>query len=192
MAANDILIEYAATQEFNVTASHSPADPATDYTIASPTPVNNVLTQAGVASAAARQSNKADLGAKRSPLYECWASVDYTGETPAAGTVDYYWAPSTHTTPANGNVAGNSGVDADAPDGVTETGMTLAEFLKRCIFIGSLITTDSTTVQAGFVGYLASPSRYGQMVVVNNGGDAFEADDVESAVFLNPVHSEVA
>jgi len=190
MANNDILIEYGTQQEFNVTAAFSPADAGTDYTIGTPT--NNVLTLSAVADGAGRQSDKADLGAKRAPLWECFCSVDYTGETPAAGTIDIYWAPSTSGTQATGNVAGNSGADGAAPDGVTETGMTLAEFLDRCIKIGSLITTDSTTVQAGAAGYLVNPSRYGQIVLVNNGGDAFEADNVEMAVFLNPINPEVA
>ena len=95
---------------FFVTASFSPADSGTDWTIGSPTDV--VLTLSSVADAAGRQSTQVDLGATRSATYEVLGCVDFTGETPgASGTIDYYWAPSTSGTAANGNVAGNSGAD---------------------------------------------------------------------------------
>ena len=170
---------------FFVTGSFSPADSATNWTIGTPTDV--VLTLSAVADAAGRQSTKVDLGAARSSLYEVLGCVDFTGETPAAsGTVDYYWAPSTSATGANGNVAGNSGVDGAAPDGALGS-VTLAEFLLQCQYIGSLATHDGAAVQNGLVGVFSPSSRYGQLIVVNNSGDAFEADDVEMHQVFNPI-----
>jgi hypothetical protein len=151
-----------------------------------------VLTLSGVASAAGRQSDKVDLGATRAPAYEVLGCVDFTGETPSAtGRIDYYWAPSTSGTQANGNVAGNSGADGAAPDGALGS-ITLAEFLKQCDFIGSLFTHDGAVVQNGLVNPRWSPSsRYGELVVVNNGGDNFEADDVEMHQVFNPIVEEI-
>lgn len=171
---------------FGVTASFSPADAGTQWAAA----ITDALTLSAVANGAGRQSAKADLGATRARRYAVFGCVDFTGETPTAGgTVDYYWAPSTSGTAANGNVAGNSGGDAAAPDGALGS-ITLAEFIRQCIPIGSLIVHDGASVQNGFVGFFTAPSRYGQLIVVNNSGDAFEADDVEAHQVLVPVIDE--
>jgi len=187
--ANEILQKVGTQIRFCVAASLSPADAGTNWTIGTPTDV--ALTLAGVASAAGRQSAKVDLGEKRAAAYEVLGCVDYTGETPSAtGHIAYYWAPSTSATAANGNVAGNSGGDAAAPDGALGS-ITLTEFIAQCIFIGHLRTHDGASVQNGFVGILRPTSRYGQLIVVNNGGDAFEEDDVEMHQVLNPIVDEV-
>lgn len=187
MAAGDNLIDFGGTQiRFFVTGSFSPADAATNWTIGTPTDV--ALTLASVADAAGRQSAKVNLGDPRPEFYEVLGCVDYTGETPTAGgRIDYYWAPSTSSTAANGNVAGNSGGDAAAPDGALGS-ITLAEFLLQCDFIGSLYVHDGAVVQNGLVNPRWTPSsQYGQLVVVNNGGAAFEADDVEMHQVFNPL-----
>ena len=174
---------------FFVTGSFSPVDAATNWTIGTPTDV--VLTLSAVADAAGRQSTKVDLGENRARQYACFGCVDFTGETPTAGgTVDYYWAPSTITTQGSGNVAGNSGADAAAPGGALGS-ITLAEFLLQCQFIGSLVVHDGAVVQNGYVGTFSPAERFGQLVVVNNSGDAFEADDVEMHQVLNPIVDEV-
>ena len=149
------------------------------------------ISLASLADGSGRQSDKVDLGSTRAVAYELPGCVDFTGETPSAtGRVDYYWAPSTSTTQGNGNVAGNSGADAAAPDGALGS-ITLAEFLRQCIPIGSLFTHDGASVQNGFVGVLRPTGRYGQLIVVNESGDAFEADDVEAHQVLNPIIDEV-
>lgn len=189
--ANEILRKVDTPQiRFFVTGSFSPVDAATNHTIGTPTDV--VLTLSAVANGAARQSDKVDLGALRAPAYEVLGCVDYTGETPSAtGQTDYYWAPSTSTTQANGNVAGNSGADGACPNGALGS-ITLAEFLRQCDFIGSLFTHDGAVVQNGLVNPRWSPSsRYGQLIVVNNGGDVYEADDVEMHQVFNPIVDEV-
>lgn len=170
---------------FFVTGSFSPADSGTNWTIGTPTDV--ALTLSAVANGAGRQSAKVDLGATRATSYEVLGCVDFTGETPTAGkTIDYYWAPSTDSDAGDGNVAGNSGADAAAPDGALGS-ITLAEFLLQCQYIGSLTVHDGASVQNGLVGVFAPSSRYGQLIVVNNSGGAFEADDVEMHQVFNPI-----
>lgn len=187
--ANEILLKLKTQIRFFVTGSFSPADPATNWTIGTPTDV--VLTLSGVATAAGRQSNKVDLGATRAPEYEVLGCVDFTGETPTVGAVvEYFWAPSTSGTAADGNIAGNSGVDGAAPDGALGS-ITLDEFLKQCQYIGSLVVHDGAVVQNGFVGRFSPSSRYGQLVVVNRSGDVFETDDVEMHQVMNPIVPEV-
>lgn len=187
--ANEILLKVGAQIRFCVAGSFSPADAGTNWTIGTPT--DAAITLAGVANGAGRQSIKIDLGATRAKAYEVLGCVDFTDETPSAtGTVDYYWAPSTSGTGANGNVAGNSGADAACPDGALGS-ITLAEFLKQCQWIGQLPCHDGASVQNGLVGVFSPSSRYGQLIVVNNSGDAFEADDVEMHQVFNPIVDEV-
>jgi hypothetical protein len=193
---SELLIQDAAGSSlspivFGVDASLNPVDDGTNFTDDVGTDTCDVvLTLAGVASAAGRQSTKVDLGAVRAPEYSLFGCVDYTDETPVIGqSVDYHWAPSTNATNANGNVAGNSGVDDDAPGGALGS-ITLAAFLKQCFLIGSLVLDDAAGVQNGFVGILRPPTRYGQLIVVNNGGDAFEDDDVEMHQVLVPIVPE--
>ena len=187
--ATEVLIKYGTQVRFCVAASFSATDPATDHTIGSPTAVE--ITLSGVVSAAARQSAKANLGTPRASRYEVLGAFDFTGETPSAtGHVALYWAPSTSATAANGNVAGNSGLDAACPDGALGS-ITLAEFLKQCQYIGELPTHDGAVVQNGLVNPSFSPSsRYGQLIVVNNAGDDFEALNTQMAVWFNPIIDE--
>lgn len=186
---NEVLQKVGTQIRFAVAGSYSPADSGTDFTIGTPTDVT--LTLSGLADGAGRQSDKVDLGATRARAYECLAAVDFTGETPTAGEViEFYWLPSTSGTQANGNVAGNSGADAAAPGGALGS-ITLAEFKKMAQFIGVLVIHDGAVVQNGFVGVLVPTQRYGQMLVINESGDAFEADNVEMAVFLTPIVDEI-
>ena len=186
--ATENLLKVGTQIRFFITGSFTPVDPGTDWTIGSPTDV--VLTLAGVAAAAARQSTKVDLGAVRAREYELLGCVDFTGETiTIPGTVDYYWAPSTSTTAGTGNIAGNSGIDADAPAGALGS-ITLAEFLLMCEFIGSLSLHDGAVVQNGLVGVFSPSQRYGQLIVVNNCDSAFEDDDVEMHQVINPIVDE--
>lgn len=172
---------------FGVSGSFSPADAGTQWAAA----ITDLLTLAGVADGAGRQSDKVDLGASRAPAYTLLGCVDFTGEAPTTGeTVDYYWLPSTNGIQANGNVAGNSGADADAPGGALGS-ITLAEFILQAIPIGHLVVHDGAVVQNAMVGVLIPPTRYGQLLVVNNSGDVFEADDVEMHQVLQPIDSVI-
>jgi hypothetical protein len=173
---------------FCVSGSLSPTDPGTNWTVGTPTDV--LLTLSGLANAAGRQSDKVDLGATRPPAYEVLGCVDFTSKTPVANQrVDYYWAPSTSGTAANGNVAGNSGLDGAAPNGALGS-ITLAEFIAQCIFIGSLTIHDGAVVQNGYVGVFKPTGRYGQLIVVNEADDSFAASNVEAHQVFNPIVDE--
>ena len=189
--ANEVLVKQGTTQiRFFVTASFSPVDPATDYSVGTPNDAG-VLTLNAVADTEGRQSTKVDLGATRAARYSVFGCVDYTGEAPSnTGSVDYYWAPSASTTPGTGNIAGNSGIDGDAPAGALGS-LTIADFVLLCQFIGSLRIHDGISVQNGYVGTFSPAERFGQLVVVNNGGDVFEADDVEMHQVMNPIVDEI-
>ena len=192
MATNDVrrLITTTPNQiRFFIAGSFSPADAATDWTIGTPT--DYAITLASLATGGSRQSIKADLGATFAPLYSVYGCVDFTDETPTQGLhVDYYWAPSTHATEANGNVAGNGGQDAATGTGGLGSA-TAADVHAMSLFIGSLVVHDGASVQNGFVGFFSPPSRYGQLIVANESGDAFEADDVEMHQVLIPLIDQI-
>jgi len=189
--ANEILQKVGTQIRFLVAGSFSPVDPATDWTISSPTPLDVVLTLSGVADDAGRQSAKVDLGEKRANIYDIFCALDFTGEVPVTGeAVEFHWAPSTIVTAANANVAGNSGLDGVAPDGALGS-ITLDEFIDQCVPIDSFIVHNGGVVQNGFVSVFSPPSRFGQMVVVNRSGAPFEADNVEMCVFMNPRPPEI-
>jgi len=193
MASEDLIQDVAGCSldqiRFCVTGDFNPDDDGTNWTIGTPTDV--LLTLASLASGSARQSDKVDLGATRAPEYEVLGCVDFTGEVPVAGqTIEYWWAPSTHGTQANGNMAGNSGADAACPGGAVGE-VTLEEFLKMgCDFIGVLNIHDGAAVQNGKVGVLRPTSRYGQLIVINYGCDVFEEDNVEHHQVFNPIVHE--
>ena len=187
---NEILEKNLASIAFGITAEFNPADDGTNWTDNLET-IDAALTLNALANGSGRQSIKVDLLTPRAGKYALFGCVDFTGETPTQGlSVDYYWAPSTDATGAEGNVAGNSGADAACPDGALGS-LTLADFIAICIPIGSLKVHDGASVQNGFVGYLYPPTQWGQLVVVNSSGDAFEADDVENHQVLVPIVSEV-
>jgi len=195
--ANEVLVKDAGGPtiiSFNVTASYSPADSGTDW-LAETAADTNVAFGWGAsppADGAGWQSAKCDLGATRARRYRVLGCVDFTGETPTAGgTVDYYWAPSESSVAGEANVAGNSGGNAAAP-AVALGSITLAEFVLQCQYIGSLTVHDGAVVQNGLVSEDFRPcSRRGQLVMVNNSGDAFEADDVEHCQLFVPVTDEI-
>lgn len=185
---NEVLVKTGTQIRFSG-SGFNPTNSGTNYTIGVPTDVS--LSLASVANGTGRQSAKADLGATRAMEFAIHAAVDFTGEIPTAGErVDFYWAPSTSGTTGNGNVAGNSGSDAAAPDGALGA-ITLTEFVRQCQFIGSLIVHDGGSVQNGFVGRLSPAERYGQLIVVNESGVAFEAANVEAHVVMNPIVGEI-
>ena len=181
-----LVVQEAAQVQFSGTLSI--ADSGTDFTRASPTPITATCTMSGLANDNGRQSAKVDLGANRYSDYEVLASLEM-GSTPTNGTkVEFYWAPSTSGTAANGNTMGNSGSDAAAPNGAVPSGLSLDQFIAACDYIGSLTVANiATSVQSGFVGVFSPSSRYGQLVVVNRTGAAFVANNDEHHVVFNPL-----
>ncbi len=173
---------------FGVTASFAPADDGTNMSEGDA--VTALITCSAVADGAGRQSDKIDLGALRSELFALYGVPDFTGETPpGTGSVEAFWAPSPSATQANGNLAGNSGADGACPDGALGS-IIFDEFTPLCQFIGSFSIHNGAVVQNGLVGVFSPWDRYGQLIVGNQSGDAFEADDVEMHWVLRPIVRE--
>jgi hypothetical protein len=183
--ANEVLrktgdqICFRDVTDFNPTA-------ANDLT-QSPTFVQLDLTS--VADAAARQSAKFDLGARRAPAYSVMAAFEIAATPTAGDLIELYWAPSPDATAANGNPGGVSGSDA-AYAGYSAN---LAASVKQLDFIGSFICTAQATgtVQVAKVGVFSPSERYGSLIVKNESGAALHSDAVEMHVVFDPIIDEV-
>lgn len=140
-----------------------------------------------IANGAARESTKADLGALRARLYAVRVGIEYDVAPVAGTTSEFYWSSSFSVTAAVGNDGDVSGADSAFNAGSED------EFKKQLIFLGSLINTNdlATVVQYQTVGYFTPPHRFGQIIVVNESGQAYEGDAVEMFVALVPILDEV-
>lgn len=142
-----------------------------------------------LASAAARQGEKADLGATRPASYSVLVGFELD-VAPTAGTaIDVYWSASFSGTAGTGNTGGGSGADGAYKAGEE------AEWVRQLIRIGTLTTTAdaATTVQRGCINdAFVPPTRYGFPIVLNRStGQAFEGDAVEMYVALVPNVDEI-
>ncbi len=136
-----------------------------------------------------RESVKFDFGAARAPQYSCMAAIeaDATGFT-TGESIDFFLAPSSVSGATDGNPGQIDGADAAAPSGAG----TLNELLVQCMFIGSLVVENTvSTIQVGHVGVFSPPERYGILIVVNRGGQAFLNDAVEHHVVFNPIIPDI-
>lgn len=155
----------------------------------SPLTGTDQITLVSLADGAARQGDKIDFLAKRAQMFSVTLRVEYD-VAPVSGTIcSLYFAPSPHATKATANPGGIVGADG-AYTGTA--GDSLADSLKQLDLIGTLVLTlDAATVvqQQTFV---YSPSeRYGTPVVFNEGGQAFEGDDIEMSIIFNPIIDEI-
>lgn len=150
------------------------------------------ITLATLASAAARQGVKADMATIATTHLAQRFSVLLRLEwdvAPADGaSADLYWSSSPSNTAGTLNDGAASGADA-AYTG--SAGSTIAETVQQLQFIGSMLcTNDAATViqQTTFITTL--PNRYGMPVLVNNGGQALEGDDIEMCIVFTPLEDE--
>lgn len=140
-----------------------------------------------LANGAARQGDKADLGATRAGRYEVHVGFELDVAPTAGSEVDVYWSSSASATAGTGNEGGASGADGAYKAGEE------AEWVKQLTYVGSIVLTAdaATTVQRRCVNVaFVPPQRYGMPVVYNRSGQAFEGDAVEQYVALVPVAYE--
>lgn len=146
-----------------------------------------------LASGAARQSDKVDLGGGASLLatrFAVYAAIEFAVAPSSGDNVDIWIGFSPDAAAATANPGGLTGSDA-AYSGTA--GDSLDDSLKQLEFIGTLIATaDATTVvQFQFIGWFVASERYASIVVDNNADQALVGDAVEMAIRIVPVLDEV-
>lgn len=160
----------------------------------SPLTGTHQITLVSLAAAAARQGAKADMDTggvanRFARRFAVTLRVEFDVAPADGGTVDLYWAASLSSTAATANPGGTTGSDA-AYTGTA--GSTLAESLLQLQFIGSLsVTNDAATVVLQQAFMFECPTQYGMPVLVNNGSQAFEGDDIEMSISFTPLEDEI-
>ena len=147
------------------------------------------ITLISLASTAARQGVKVDLGATRAARYDVTLRVEFDVAPTSGNVVSLWWAPSESGVAGTANPGGVSGADA-AYTGTA--GDSLADSIKQLQLVGVLVcTSDAATVvnQQSFTFFPAC--RYGSPVVWNEADQAFEGDDIEMSVIFTPVIDEI-
>ena len=135
-------------------------------------------------SAGARQSVKFDFGATRAEMWRCKATFEIAATPTAGNVIDIYLSPSESATAGTDNAGNATGTDA----AYTGYSNNIDAALKQCFFVGSFIVTAqaTATVQAGFVGRFAPPSRYASVIVVNRSGAALHSTDTNQSITFTP------
>ena len=143
-----------------------------------------------LASTAARQSDKVDLGAIRATRWDVTARPEYD-VAPTEGLIfSLWWAPSVSAVAATANPGGVAGSDA-AYTGTA--GSTIAESILQLQHIGDLVVTGDAAVIVQQQSWTFFPiSRYGTLVCWNETADqALEGDGIEMSIIFMPVIDEI-
>lgn len=143
-----------------------------------------------LASTAARQSAKIDLGATRAAQFDITLAVEFDVAPTSGDIVSLWWAPSPNATAANANPGGVSGSDS----AYTGTGSdSLADSILQLQFVGALVCTSDLDPTVSFQTFRAALShRYGTFVVYNEAGQAFNTTDAqEMGILVTPIIDEV-
>jgi len=189
-AANEVLIKDGVTGLLFSNSTEYNATDLGDIENTDNTPTAVQLDLGGtVGNGTARQATKADLGLRRAISYNVTASLEFATAPAPGDTVDFYWAPSHSATAGKGNMGQTTGVDGAYAGGA----QTLAEGLKKLMFIGSLVLSEDATtfVHTGFIGVFSPSDRYGNLVVHNNGADDYDSDAIQMAVAFDPIIIEI-
>jgi len=148
------------------------------------------ISLASLAAAGARQSDKIDFGTNRAQLWVMYTAIEFDIAPTSLDLVEHYIGFSPSATAGTANPGGLSGSDA-AYTGTA--GDSLADSVAQLTFMGSLIATSdaSTVVQFQKLNIFKTPLRYGSVVVRNSADQAFEGDDVEMAILIIPLETQV-
>lgn len=142
-----------------------------------------------VATTAARQGVKVDLGATRAARYAVTLRVEYDVAPSSGDICSLWWAPSPHATAGTANPGGVSGTDADYTG---TAGDSLADSILQLALIGNLVCTSDVATVVNQQSFVFFPTeRYGSIVVYNEADQAFEGDAVEMSIIFTPLIDEI-
>lgn len=135
-------------------------------------------------SGGARQSVKYDFGALRNEVFDVYMSCEMAATPTSGAVIDVYLNPSSSNTAGTDNLGNCSGTDA-AYTGYTND---IEVGIRQLIPIGAMVLSAYATanIQAGYVGSVSVPKRYGSIVVVNRGGSAFHSTETNQFITFVP------
>ena len=142
-----------------------------------------------IATVAAREGAKADLGALRAARYSVTLRVEMDVAPVSSAIVSMWFGQSPHGTAGTANPGGLTGADA-AYTGTA--GDSLADSILQCSWVGSLpCTSDANGVIQQATWVFMPTERYVIPVVYNQTLQAFEGDAVEMSIIMTPLVDEV-
>lgn len=147
------------------------------------------MTMASIATDAARQGAKGDLGATRAARYAMTVEINMDVAPTAGDVIEFYWSSSPSATAGTQNDGAASGTDA-AYTG--SAGGSVDETKTQLLWVGNLVLTDDADTvvqQATFI--FSPPHRYGMPVLVNKADQSLEGDDDSHRITLTPIIDEV-
>ncbi len=147
------------------------------------------MTMASIATDAARQGVKADLGATRAARWSVLVANNMDVAPSAGDTIEFWWYSSPSATAGTQNTGAASGTDA-AYTG--SAGGTVDETKLQLEWIGALVLTpdaDGVIQSAEFEFY--PKHRYGGPILVNKADQILEGDDDSHLITCTPIVDEV-
>jgi hypothetical protein len=145
------------------------------------------LTLANLASGAARQGAKGDLGGARADLWAVRVTVAM-GAAPTNGrAIEIYWSSSTSATVGADNTGACTGTDA-AWTGTAGGGLATTKLQLQLIGIMPM-TNDGSGVTQIWEGVFSPTERYGMPVIVNTTDQALA--NLDHTVVLVPLRAQI-
>lgn len=163
----------------------------TDYTPGTAKPTRTAqIDLTSLANSAARQGDKADLGATQAPLYSIEVDLEFDVVPTAGNVVEVYLAWSNDPTAGDRNPGGVAGADGAYTGKNSNISASVKQLDGPFIFIcsaGAAAPDDQRMI----VGVVQPKARYVTPVIYNTSGQALEGDAVEMYVSLLPLLPEV-
>lgn len=142
-----------------------------------------------IATVAAREGAKADLGALRAARYSVTLRVEMDVAPVSSAIVSMWFGQSPHGTAGTANPGGLTGADADYTG---TAGDSLADSIQQLDNVGHLpCTSDAAPVVQQRTWVFMPTERYVIPVVYNHTAQAFEGDAVEMSIIMTPLVDEV-
>ena len=144
---------------------------------------------ASLANAAFRQSAKFDFGENWAQLYQARAAFEMAATPTAGRTINCWLAYSQSATAGNGNSGNASGSDAAYTGYSSNAAASVLQLHQISAFV--LTGQAAATVQE-IEGWAFEPKgRYACLILQNDGGSAFDSDDIQSHIVFNPIVTEI-
>ena len=147
------------------------------------------LTLTSLATNAAREGAKGDLGAVHAARYACRFEWEMTTAAVAGAIIEVWWSSSTSATAGTDNTGGVVVTGADAawaPTGGVD------DCKPALQFVGAAVCSDTTNTnrqRAEFIFF--PPQRYGAPIIVNKTTQSLSATAANSFLSLIPLEDEI-
>jgi hypothetical protein len=147
------------------------------------------LSTASLANGSYRQSAKFDFGENWATEYQCRGAFELAATPTAGRTINCFLAYSQSATAGTGNSGNASGSDAAYTGYSSNAAAAVLQLHQISAFV---VTGQAAATVQEIEGWTFAPrGRYACLIVQNDVGSAFDSDDIQTHIVLNPVPLEV-